>query len=78
MTLNPYREALALPGIRSLLRVAILARVPVMATGVTLTLPRRRIIEPLPAMAELVITVMPVVRPCSSWPTFAGGSTPSS
>jgi predicted MFS family arabinose efflux permease len=38
MTLKPYREALALPGIRSLLLVAILARVPVMATGVTLTL----------------------------------------
>ncbi|HEX2771027.1 MAG TPA: MFS transporter, partial [Micromonosporaceae bacterium] len=38
MTLKPYREALALPGIRSLLFVAILARVPVMAAGVTLTL----------------------------------------
>lgn len=38
MTLKPYREALALPGIRSLLLVAILARVPVMATSVTLTL----------------------------------------
>jgi predicted MFS family arabinose efflux permease len=38
MTLKPYREALALPGIRSLLFVAILARVPLMATGVTLTL----------------------------------------
>lgn len=38
MTLKPYRDALALPGIRSLLFVAILARVPVMAATVTLTL----------------------------------------
>jgi predicted MFS family arabinose efflux permease len=38
MTLKPYREALALPGIRSLLLVAILARVPVMATSVVVTL----------------------------------------
>ena len=41
---------------------------------VTLTLPRRRIKEPLPAMAELGMTVMPVVRPCSSWPMLAEGS----
>jgi predicted MFS family arabinose efflux permease len=38
MTLTPYRQALALPGIRSLLVVAILARVPVMAATITLTL----------------------------------------
>lgn len=38
MIFKPYREVLALPGIRSLLVVAILARVPVMATGITLTL----------------------------------------
>jgi hypothetical protein len=29
----------------------------------TLTFPRSRIIEPLPADAELGMTVMPVVRP---------------
>jgi predicted MFS family arabinose efflux permease len=34
----PYRQALALPGIRSLLVVAMLARVPVTAASVTLTL----------------------------------------
>lgn len=35
--MKPYRAALALPGLRSLLLVAILARVPLTATGVTLT-----------------------------------------
>src|SRR5437762_1222798 len=40
----------------------------------TLTLPRRRIIDPLPAIAELFMTVMPVVLPWSSSPTFEGGS----
>jgi predicted MFS family arabinose efflux permease len=38
MTLVPYRQALALPGVRSLLLVALLARVPTTAAGVTLTL----------------------------------------
>ncbi len=37
MNLKPYRQALALPGLRTLLLVAILARVPLTATGVTLT-----------------------------------------
>src|SRR5688572_2806128 len=41
---------------------------------VTLTFPRSRIIEPLPAIAELGITVMPVVRPCSNCPMFEEGS----
>ncbi|WP_203993539.1 MFS transporter [Micromonospora lutea] len=35
--MKPYRAALALPGLRSLLLVAVLARVPLTATGVTLT-----------------------------------------
>ena len=38
MTLTPYRETLALRGIKSLLTVATLARVPVIAGTVTLTL----------------------------------------
>lgn len=38
MTLTPYRETLALPGIRSLLIVATLARIPITAGAVTLTL----------------------------------------
>jgi MFS family permease len=38
MTLDPYRRALALPGVRSLLLVSMLARVPVIATGITITL----------------------------------------
>ena len=38
MTLKPYRETLALPGIRSLLIVATLARIPITAGAVTLTL----------------------------------------
>lgn len=38
MTLTPYRETLALPGIRSLLLVATLARIPITAGTVTLTL----------------------------------------
>ncbi|MEU7614560.1 MFS transporter [Micromonospora rifamycinica] len=37
MTLTPYRQALAQPGLRSLLLVAVLARIPLTATGVTLT-----------------------------------------
>ncbi|MGR6317618.1 MFS transporter [Micromonospora soli] len=37
MNLKPYREALALPGLRSLLLVSVLARMPLTATGVTLT-----------------------------------------
>ncbi|MDM4722686.1 MFS transporter [Micromonospora sp. WMMA1363] len=35
--MKPYREAFSLPGLRSLLLVAVLARVPLTATGVTLT-----------------------------------------
>lgn len=38
MTLTPYRETLALRGIRSLLIVATLARIPITAGAVTLTL----------------------------------------
>lgn len=38
MMLDPYRRALAVPGVRSLLLVGTLARVPLTATGVTLTL----------------------------------------
>ncbi|WP_208816239.1 MFS transporter [Micromonospora echinofusca] len=38
MDLRPYRDALALPGLRPLLLVAILARVPVAATAVVMTL----------------------------------------
>lgn len=37
MNIQPYRTALALPGLRSLLLVAVLARIPLTATGVTLT-----------------------------------------
>lgn len=36
--LKPYRDALAMPGLRPLLLVAILARVPVAATAVAITL----------------------------------------
>lgn len=38
MTLTPYRETLALPGIKSLLIVATLARIPITAGGVILTM----------------------------------------
>ncbi|WP_208641405.1 MFS transporter [Micromonospora arborensis] len=38
MSAKPYRDALALPGLRPLLLVAILARVPVAATAVVMTL----------------------------------------
>ncbi|MFC4021513.1 MFS transporter [Micromonospora sp. GCM10011542] len=37
VNIKPYREALALPGLRSLLLVAVLARIPLTATGVALT-----------------------------------------
>ncbi|MEU1239966.1 MFS transporter [Micromonospora parva] len=37
VNMKPYRRALALPGLRSLLVVAVLARIPLTATGVTLT-----------------------------------------
>jgi predicted MFS family arabinose efflux permease len=38
MRLEPYRAVLRLPGVRSLLLVALVARVPVVASGITLTL----------------------------------------
>ncbi|MEV4754630.1 MFS transporter [Micromonospora sp. NPDC049559] len=38
MDLKPYWRALSVPGLRSLLAVSILARIPLTATGVTLTL----------------------------------------
>jgi predicted MFS family arabinose efflux permease len=38
MNLQPYRQTLALPGVRSLLLVAMLARIPLTAVGVVLTL----------------------------------------
>lgn len=38
MKLAPYRRALSLPGIRPLLLIAVLARVPMTAAGITLTL----------------------------------------
>ncbi|MBX6357521.1 MAG: MFS transporter [Micromonosporaceae bacterium] len=38
MTLEPYRRVLALPGVRPLILLALLARVPVTAAGITLTL----------------------------------------
>ncbi|MBM0276768.1 MFS transporter [Micromonospora tarensis] len=37
VNMKPYRRALALPGLRPLLLVAVLARIPLTATGVTLT-----------------------------------------
>ena len=38
MRLDPYRRVLALPGVRSLVLVALLARVPVIAAGFALTM----------------------------------------
>lgn len=37
MNLNPYRSALALPGVRSLLLVSLLARIPLAASALALT-----------------------------------------
>ncbi|BCJ70843.1 MFS transporter [Catellatospora sp. IY07-71] len=38
MTIEPYRKILGLPGVRALLLVGLVARVPVIATGIVLTL----------------------------------------
>lgn len=38
MTLEPYRRVLALPGVRALILLALLARLPVTAVSITLTL----------------------------------------
>src|SRR5882672_7711401 len=38
MTVEPYRRVLAIPGVRALLLVGLVARIPVAATGLTLTL----------------------------------------
>ncbi|WP_238016566.1 MFS transporter [Dactylosporangium sp. AC04546] len=38
MHLDPYRRVLALPGVRSLMVLALLARIPITAIGVTMTL----------------------------------------
>ncbi|TDC41787.1 MFS transporter, partial [Micromonospora sp. KC213] len=37
MNMTPYRQVLALPGLRPLLLLSVLARIPLTATGVTLT-----------------------------------------
>ncbi|MDX6741395.1 MFS transporter [Actinocorallia sp. A-T 12471] len=38
MSVDPYRRVLALPGVRALMLVGLVARVPVTATGLTLTM----------------------------------------
>lgn len=38
MTVEPYRRVLAIPGVRTLLLVGLVARIPVIACGLTLTL----------------------------------------
>jgi predicted MFS family arabinose efflux permease len=38
VNIKPYRQALAMPGLRPLLLVSVLARIPITATGVTITL----------------------------------------
>lgn len=38
MTVEPYRRVLAIPGVRSLLLVGLVARIPVISIGMTLTL----------------------------------------
>src|SRR4029450_8414992 len=38
MRFGPYRQGLGLPGMRSLMLLAIVARIPVVAVGITLTL----------------------------------------
>ncbi|MFD0889426.1 MFS transporter, partial [Streptosporangium algeriense] len=38
MALEPYRRLLSVPGVRSLLLVGMVARIPATATGITLTL----------------------------------------
>src|SRR5690348_6552116 len=38
MHLTPYRRVLALPGVRPLMVLALLARIPITAIGVTMTL----------------------------------------
>ncbi|MEN3309170.1 MAG: hypothetical protein V7603_5372 [Micromonosporaceae bacterium] len=38
MRLDPYRRVLGTPGVRALMAVALLARIPVIAAGITLTL----------------------------------------
>lgn len=38
MAIEPYRRLLALPGVRTLLLVGMIARIPSTATGITLTL----------------------------------------
>jgi MFS family permease len=60
MNLEPYRRALALPGVRPLLLVSTLARVPVMAAGVTLTFYVVLVLERGYAAAGLVGAAMTV------------------
>ena len=38
MHVEPYRRVLALPGVRSLMIVALIARIPIVASGITVTL----------------------------------------
>src|SRR6266566_4140857 len=38
MTVDPYRQVLSIPGVRALLLVGLIARIPITASGITLTL----------------------------------------
>src|ERR1041384_5379729 len=38
MTIEPYRKILGLPGVRALMLVGLVARIPVIAAGIILTL----------------------------------------
>ncbi|NUT37019.1 MAG: MFS transporter [Hamadaea sp.] len=66
MSLAPYRHVLALPGVRALLLLGLVARIPMTAIGITLTLHAVNALGRTYAQAGLVTTVYTVAAAISS------------
>jgi MFS family permease len=66
MSLAPYRHVLALPGVRPLLLLGLIARIPMTAIGITFTLHTVTTLHRSYALAGLVTTVYTVAAAISS------------
>lgn len=66
MSLAPYRQVLALPGVRALLLLGLVARIPMTAIGITFTLHTVNALHRSYAEAGLVTTVYTVAAAISS------------
>jgi MFS family permease len=66
MSLAPYRQVLALPGVRALLLLGLVARIPMTAVGITFTLHTVNTLHRGYAQAGLVTTVYTIAAAISS------------